>query len=201
MFEFDHLAVSCEDLETGVAAVEAALGVKLGPGGQHPHFGTHNRLLSLGGTEYLEVIAINPAAPPPPRPRWFDLDRFSGTPRLTNWILRCKDMAAAEAALGTGIGAPVALARGSYRWEMAVPEDGRLPFDNLHPAVIRWQSDHPAEKLAPSGCRLAELVIRHPQSETLGARLGLSDPRIRFETGPAGLEAVIDTPAGSRRLG
>jgi hypothetical protein len=30
---------------------------------------------------------------------------------------------------GTGI--PVDLARGDYRWRMAVPADGRLPFDSL----------------------------------------------------------------------
>ncbi|NDR56013.1 VOC family protein [Aliiruegeria sabulilitoris] len=200
MFEFDHLAISCETLPAGAEAVEAALGVRLGPGGQHPDFGTHNRLLSLGGTEYLEVIAVDPSAPPPSRPRWFDLDAFSGPPRLTNWILRCADMEAALAALGDGTGTPIALSRGVYRWSMAVPLDGRLPFDNIHPAVIQWQSDHPAASLEPSGCRLTELVIRHPEAATLRDRLRLTDPRFRFETGPAGLEAVIDTPAGPRRL-
>ncbi len=200
MFEFDHLAVSCETLDEGVQAVEAALGVALGPGGQHPHFGTHNRLLSLGGTEYLEVIAVDPAAPPPARPRWFDLDSFSGAPRLTNWILRCADMAAAQEALGSGIGAPIALNRGAYRWQMAVPGDGRLPFDNCHPAVIQWQSDHPAALLDESGCRLSELTVRHPDAGALRDRLQLADPRFRFEIGPVGLAAVIDTPTGPRRL-
>ncbi|MDV7145258.1 VOC family protein [Tropicimonas sp. TH_r6] len=200
MFEFDHLAVSCETLEGGVAALEATLGVPLGTGGQHPHFGTHNRLLSLGGTEYLEVIAIDPSAPPPGRPRWFDLDSFSGRPRLTNWILRCADMTTAQEALGAGIGVPIALSRGAYRWQMAVPEDGRLPFDNCQPAVIQWESDHPAPMLEDNGCRLAELVISHPDAESLRDRLQLADPRFRFETGPTGIHAVIDTPKGARRL-
>lgn len=200
MFVFDHLAVSCETLGAGMASVEAALGVALAPGGQHPHFGTHNRLLSLGGTEYLEVIAIDPSAPPPARPRWFDLDKFSGAPRLTNWIVRCADLDVARSALGDEIGAPIALSRGDYRWRMAVPENGRLPFDNCHPAVIQWQSDHPGLRLTDSGCRLTELTVRHPEAGKLRDRIASDDPRIRFEAGPAGLEASIDTPSGPRRL-
>jgi hypothetical protein len=38
--------------------------------------GTHNRLLKLGEGFYLELIAIDPQAPPPGRPRWFGLDRL-----------------------------------------------------------------------------------------------------------------------------
>jgi hypothetical protein len=201
MFEFDHLAIACTTLAEGVESVERALGVALGPKGLHPHFGTHNRLLSLGGSEYLEVIAIDPQAPAPGRARWFDLDRFDGPPRLTNWILRCGDLAAAVSRLGPEVGRPVALSRGAYRWQMAVPDDGVLPFDNLHPALIQWQSDHPAPALSESGCRLHELQVRHPQADALKERLGLTDLRLRFETGAPALCAVIDTPSGPRQFG
>ncbi|MGB4827632.1 MAG: VOC family protein, partial [Paracoccaceae bacterium] len=51
---FDHLAVSALALDEGVAAVEAALAVRLQGGGQHPHMATRNRLLGLGDL-YLEV--------------------------------------------------------------------------------------------------------------------------------------------------
>lgn len=201
MFSFDHLAICCTDLEAGVSAVEAALGVGLDPGGRHPHFGTHNRLLSLGPEEYLEVIAIDPEAPPPGRPRWFGLDTFSGPPRPASWILRCKDLDAARDRLGSGIGPGVSLSRGDYRWQMAVPESGILPLDGLHPAVIRWEGPHPAAALPPRGCRLAELVLSHPRVGDLARRLGLEDSRIRLETGPPGLSALIKTPGGPRRLG
>jgi hypothetical protein len=56
----DHLAVSAMTLEEGVAHVEAALGVALAPGGQHPLMATHNRRRGLGDV-YLEVIAADPA--------------------------------------------------------------------------------------------------------------------------------------------
>lgn len=201
MFEFDHLAVACETLDEGAAVVEKALGLPLASGGRHPHFGTHNRLLSLGPGEYLEVIAIDPDAPPPPHRRWFALDDFSGTPRLTNWILRCGDLAKAQERLGNDIGKAVPLNRAAYRWEMAVPDSGVLPLDGWHPALIRWQGPHPADALEYSGCRLRRLTFRHPEAEALSEKLALTDERVVFETGRAALVATIDTPNGPRHLG
>ena len=79
----DHLVVAARTLSEGAAWLEERLGVSLSPGGEHPLFGTHNRLLSLG-TGYLEVIAVNPDAPAPTRPRWFGLD----TPEVQNGFER-----------------------------------------------------------------------------------------------------------------
>ncbi|MDX5350484.1 MAG: VOC family protein, partial [Paracoccaceae bacterium] len=94
-------------------------------------------------------------------------------------------------------GTPLALARGDYRWQMAVPDDGRLPYDNTCPALIRWEGTlHPAAALPDQGLRLARLRITHPQADALRAALALDDPRVTFATGPAGLHAVIDTPRG-----
>lgn len=200
MFSFDHIAVCCEDLADGVAAVAEHLGVPLTPGGRHPHFGTHNALLSLGGSEYLEVIAIDPAAGPRAFPRWFDLDRFAGPPQLANWILACDDLDAGIARVGAGAGRPVPLSRGDYRWRMAVPESGVLPYDNLHPALIAWDGPHPARRLPESGCSLRSLEIRHPSASRLRDRLALDDPRITFEAGSPRLSATISTPAGARTL-
>lgn len=203
MLRLDHLAVSCTALAEGVAAVEAALGVPLAPGGEHPTMGTHNRLLSLGPQEYLEVIAINPAAPAPGRPRWFDLDRFAGAPRLTNWVAAVEDMDAVLAASPAGTGVPVDLARSDFRWTMAVPEDGRLPFDGCFPALIRWQgAAHPAPRLPDHGIRLTGLTLIHPQADALRAALGAltRDPRLTVESGPVAMRAQFCTPDGDRTL-
>lgn len=198
MLELDHIAISAPSLEAGRSAVEAALGVPLQAGGQHAHFGTHNLLLGLEDGLYLEVIAIDPDAPPPAFPRWFGLDRFSGPPRLTNWICRAADLAGAVSRIPQA-GQPVALSRGDLRWQMAVPSDGWLPYDNCFPALIEWQcAEHPAQRLEPSGCRLQRLVVRHPEARALKTALGahLLDPRIDFETDEAGLMAEIATPDG-----
>ena len=199
----DHLALSAITLGEGVAHAEAALGVALAPGGQHPHMATHNRLLGLGDI-YLEVIAADPSTPAPAWPRWFDLDRFSGPPRLTSWIAACDDLEA-ELALGPdGLGLPVALSRGDLRWKMAVPPDGRLPFDDAFPALIQWQGAvHPVQRLPDTGVRLLRLEIAHPNAAALRRALAgrLDDARVVIVDGAAkALQASFSTPAGTRRL-
>src|SRR6056297_3496433 len=199
--ELDHLAVAGETLEEAAAHVEAALGLAMQPGGTHPKFGTHNRLMGLGEGLYLEAIAIDPDAPAPDRPRWFDLDRLSGPAHLRNWIVRADDL---DAALGlhADAGAPLDLARGDLRWRMAVPGDGVLPFDNRFPALIEWQAGgHPADRLADAGARLERLVVAHPEAAALRAALpDLDGPHVVFEPGAPALRAEITTPHGRRVL-
>ena len=202
MLALDHIAVSARTLDEGAAWVEMALGVPLAGGGKHPHMGTHNRLLGLGDL-YLEVIAIDPDAPKPAWPRWFDLDRFAGAPRLTNWICRTDDLDAALAAAPPGTGTATDLQRGDYRWRFAVPATGRLPFDDCFPALIQWQGDlHPARTLRDHGIRLRSLEVTHPEAPALQAALrGLSDPRVKLQLGPyRGFRATFDTQNGPRVL-
>jgi hypothetical protein len=199
MLVLDHIAVAATDLATGAAAVEAKLGLALQPGGQHPHMGTHNRLMSLG-PDYLEVIAIDPEGQAPAQPRWFDLDRFQGAPRATTWICRCDDLAAALARAPLGTGRPWDLARADLRWRMAVPEDGILPFGGLFPALIQWQGTaHPAPRLTDLGARLVGLTLFSPQANALRAALEglIDDPRLHVVDAPAPrMEVRIATPHG-----
>lgn len=203
MLELDHFAITTTRLEDGVAEVEEALGLCLDAGGQHPHFGTHNRLLGLGDI-YMEVIAIDPSAAPLPYPRWFDIDHFDGPTRLTNWILQTPDLAAALSELPDDVGQPVALARGDLRWSMAVPETGKLPCDGAFPALIAWQGGmHPSQKLPDRGCRLTGLEIAHPDIALVQAALKgrLDDPRVSLVQGTEKrLTAEIETPHGLRIL-
>lgn len=202
MLVLDHIALAAATLEEGVAHAEAALGLKLAGGGAHARMGTHNRLIGMGDL-YFEVIAVDPAAPAPPHPRWFDLDRFAGPPRLGNWICRCDDLAAELAPGPPGIGVPMAFERGDFRWQMAVPATGILPFDNVFPALIRWQgSAHPAPRLPEAGLRLNRLEVAHPEAGALRALLALrlADTRVVFVPGAPALRATFDTPQGPRVL-
>lgn len=202
MLQLDHLAVAGSTLPAAQSHVEAALGVPLAEGGQHAHFATHNALLGLEDALYLEVISVDPNAPAPGWPRWFDLDRFEGAPRLTNWICRADDLEAAAARFEEA-GQPVALTRGDLKWRMAVPASGILPFDNLFPALMQWDvDDTPPKRLAPSGVRLTRLEVQHPWIKALASMLEpvLSDPRIVFQEGPAKLSAEFETPDGTARL-
>ena len=199
----DHLAVSGSTLEDAQSYVEEALGVSMQGGGEHAVFHTHNKLMGLADGLYLEAIAINPTAPNPDRPRWFDSDSFSGDARLTNWICRSTMLKQDIAVLPDGIGDPVQLSRGDLRWQMVVPPSGKLPFDNMCPALIEWQTlTHPSDALTLSGCRLRRLVVAHPQAKDLQASVhrALKDDRVVFETGAAAFMAEFETPHGVRRL-
>lgn len=200
MLALDHFAVAGTTLAEAADYVEAALGVPLQQGGAHAHFATHNRLLGLDGGLYLEAIAADPNASPKQSPRWFDLDRFIGPPRPCCWICRSEDLQAVLEALQVHAGQPVALSRGDLRWQMAVPDTGILPFDNLFPALMQWQGPHPAARLEDRGCALRRLVIAHPEAAALRALIALDEARVVFEPGAPALLAEIATPHGLRVL-
>ncbi len=196
MFELDHIAVACTDLVVGTAAVEAALGVKMHPGGKHDRYGTHNTLLGLGDL-YLEVIALDPDATRT-RPAWFGLDQFSGAPRLGNWICRTDDFAPHSAVTGPAH----ALSRGDLSWQITVPDDGSLPFDGAFPTLLQWAAGtiHPATRLPDSGLRLKRFAVSHPGADVLREIVPITDRRVAFVNGIKGFSAIFDGPNGEVTL-
>ncbi|MBI5108925.1 MAG: VOC family protein [Rhodocyclales bacterium] len=202
----DHLVLAARDLDAGAIWLEGHLGVALSPGGKHQRMGTHNRLLGLGEGFYLELIAIDPLAPPPGRPRWFGLDDAKWAddrPRLIHWVARSDDILRDAAASIAPLGAILPMERGDYRWRITVPPDGHLPGDGLLPTLIQWDVPfHPAQRLPESGCRLMKQEAFHPDPVPLRralAVLGL-DSRLdlhRADGGePAPLVAYLKTPRG-----
>jgi len=188
----DHIAVAAPDLATGADFVERALGVRPGPGGAHPRMGTHNLLLRLGDDVYLEVIAPDPAAPRPARPRWFELDRLgAGAPaRLATWVARTDDIGAARAACGAEVGEIEPMTRGALSWRITIPADGSLPCQGAAPTLIQWDAEpHPASALPDAGCALEALEVWHPDPARVRAMLDA----VAF----AGDVAVRGLPAGA----
>ena len=178
----DHLVVAARTLDEGAAWLEARLGVPMAAGGKHASMGTHNRLLKLDGGRYLEVIAIDPDAPQPARPRWFELDtpemksRLAKSPALIHWVERTDDL---EASLGGDLGAVdiVEFSRGPYRWRMGLPRDGLFPGGGARATLIQWGGPHPWHALPETGVSLRE-----------------------FHAGRAPLSATFVTPAGPRTI-
>lgn len=196
--QLDHLAVACSSLDEGTAWVQDSLGVTLQQGGQHPRYGTHNTLLGLADGLYFEVIAKMPDAVPEAGHSWFGLDTFTGPPRLANWICQTSDIDAAP----TVAGPPRALTRGELAWWITVPDDGSLPMDGGFPTLIQWGQGvrHPSTALAPSGCRLIQFAVAHPQADQIWGMITWDDPRIVMMNGPVSMQAVFDTPHGRRVL-
>jgi hypothetical protein len=206
----DHIVVTAASLEAGADYVRAALGVEPQPGGEHARMGTHNRLLRLGERVYLEVIAVNPAAPPPGRPRWFGMDdtRAMRTPRLATWVARTDNVRAAAAASSSPPGRVEPMSRGDLSWLITVPEDGALQLGGLAPTLIQWPPEvHPADALNDCGCSLIRLEAFHPEPGKMNGVLQSIgfEGEVRVSPLPLGeapyLVAHIETPGGLRRIG
>jgi hypothetical protein len=203
----DHLVVAAPSLESGVAWCESTLGVTPGPGGQHTLFGTHNRLLKFAGgafpDAYLEIIAIDPSAPAPARPRWFGLDGLdlSAGPRLLNVVARSTMLDMHRWGLitvGLKPGDPVAASRetpeGRLSWQILVREDGQLNCGGALPTLIQWQGSHPTARMPDSGITLQTLAL-HGVPPRAAEVLRLRGVQIDNLPGPA-LAAKLVTPLG-----
>lgn len=221
----DHLVIAAPTLAAGAQHVADALGVTPQPGGAHPGMGTHNGLLGLFGGAYIEVIAIDPEAPPPARPRWFGLDteavqaRLRYGPFLLHWAARVErptDLSLWQAQYPGRIPPVIPMTRGDLRWRITVPEDGSLPSwpaedgdgapiqgAGILPTLIQWDvPTHPSSRLPNQGLALRALRGRHPQAARLAeAMQWLGGGPIALEASTvAELTAEIETPDGVRTL-
>ncbi len=205
--------VAAATLEQGAAWCEATLGVVPAGGGKHVGMGTHNRLLSIASPAfpkaYLEIIAIDPEAPPPARPRWFGLDdaglqaALREAPRLLHAVARTAHIDSALAALqaagvdaGKAVTAERASPAGLLRWRIAGRADGTLQYGGALPTLIEWGDMHPADSLPASAVSLVDLSLGGlpgPVAEALdlrGVELRSTGPALSASPGHAARQGL-----------
>ena len=193
MFTFDHIVLACSELSSACRELETCIGLPLTQEGKHTHFRTHNHLLSLGESCYLELIAIDPTVANPDHPRWFALDSFSGPMRPTHWAVRCDDLDAAMTHLPKGDWQRQLLRRDIYKWDIALGADGHQPLDETAPVAIQWKSPRPAEHLPDHGARLVSLTLSHPTPDALPK---VSTPEVSYVKGAPGISFTIRAANG-----
>jgi hypothetical protein len=200
----DHLAVAATSLDG--RELDDFLGVTLRPGGRHARMGTHNRLLRLGPLTYLELIAIDPEATTPGRPRWFELDdpamqaRLASGPRLVHWVARVDTTEMPALSIDVGPWEP--FERGDLSWQLTVRTDGTLPAGGVVPSLICWAGPaHPAARLPDLGVSLETLELEHPRASEIQRQLDALGLTERCSPGPVPrLTAHLRTPRGRRTL-
>jgi glyoxalase-like protein len=165
----DHLLLGVSDLDHGIAWIESLTGVKAAVGGRHPGAGTRNALISLGGKQYLEILAPDPQQ----TVYTFPVDiREMSEPGLITWAAATSDInSSARLAREAGyqILGPLDGSRARpdgkmLKWSMlrltnrlAQPGVEPLPF------FIHWDAGslHPSQD-SPGGCRLQKFWVEHP---------------------------------------
>jgi len=214
----DHLVIVADTLDQGARWCETTLGAAPVAGGRHALMGTHNRLLAIGSVRfpqaYLEVIAIDPDAPAPPRPRWFEMDdprlrdAVRETPRLVHLVARTTMIEMVRWGLincglnpGTLLSAQRETPAGLLKWRITVRDDGTLEHGGALPTLIEWRSAHPCERMPASAVSLRALTLRGLPARALDV---LKLPAVQTPsrdnddaTGGPALSATFDTPRGA----
>jgi len=198
----DHIVYAVPDVAKAVADLEQRLGVRAALGGKHPGIGTHNALLSLSDTSYMEIIGPDPDQPPPAMPRPFGIDTLKA-PRLVTWLAKAtnfEQQLEQVRALGYDPGALTPMSRDlpdgtRIEWRLAIPPQ---PLgDGLVPVLIEWHTDRHPAKTSPRGCTLVELYGEHPRPESVRSILDAMGLSLDLRQGPVpALTAILDTPKG-----
>ncbi|MFF4252425.1 VOC family protein [Streptomyces sp. NPDC001663] len=197
----DHLVLATPDLAATVADFARRTGVEPAPGGAHVGRGTHNYLVSLGGSSYLEIIGPDPEQSDPDGPRPFAVDDLASA-RTVTWAISPPDLdAAVETARARGYDP------GSIRPMSRRRPDGTLlewrltDGDTQHPSglvpfLIDWgASVHPTSTGLPV-TPLLELSASAPAPDEIRPLLSAVDVELALSEGPLGLTFTLDTPRG-----
>lgn len=207
----DHLTVIAPTLAEGVAHVRACLNLDVPFGQRHAYMGTHNHLLQLGGSVYLEIVALDPEGRAPGRPRWFGLDdqksvraTWDEGRRLRGWVARTDGIDAILAGRESIFGRKVALPTDAPTFDFAIPDDGSLPFDGAMPSLIdRRGKPRSMATVADLGARLQSFGLAHPEPARivqLYRDLNVDRPPEVVMGSALRYRARIETPAGLREL-
>jgi hypothetical protein len=97
MHKLDHVVFAASTLEEGTSFIENKLQIKLSNIGYHKDMGTHNRVVKINESVYLEVISIDPNSVITKSKRWFNLDcpklqfRLRKSPQVIGYVIESED--------------------------------------------------------------------------------------------------------------
>jgi hypothetical protein len=139
--------------------------------------GTHNHLLQLGDTVYLEIVALDPEADAPGRPRWFGLDDQNNVRRdwdegrrLRGWVARTDAIDTVTRGRADIFGEKVALPAVGPSFDFSIPADGSLPLEGAAPSIIdRRGRPRSMVAIADLGARLRSVTLEHPDPAAVEA--------------------------------
>ncbi|MDC0476904.1 VOC family protein [Alphaproteobacteria bacterium] len=205
----DHIVFGCDQLDSGTAYLEAMLAASFSIGGKHHMMATHNRLLRLQNSIYLEAISIDHDAAATTgdigRRRWFSLDddrtrqKLAISPQPLCWVVAVDDIHQATAKCGYNAGRITRVTRDGLEWWLTIPDDGSLAESGLLPSFIEWPNGrNPANRLPENGTILQNIILVHPNPQFITScidGIGIDGP-IVVRQGQSELIFQLQTSAG-----
>ena len=193
----DHIVIGIDDLERGIARIEALTGVRPTIGGRHPGRGTWNALFSLGAGQYAELMA-----PDPKQAGTKDAYGLPGfiEPRMLMWAASTTDIdtLAAKLKATPNPGSRVRPDGRVLGWRTLAIDDrpGLVPF------FIQWDAGttHPSAD-SPAGCVLESLSFEAPDPAAVEHALAAIGIAARVARGAKPrVKATLRTPKGKLEL-
>lgn len=198
----DHIVIGVAELASAIDDFERQTGVRPEIGGEHPGRGTHNALVSLGGSTYLELIAAIPGADAPD----YEALRYLPKPIPILWAVGVEDVAAATSRLQTAGFTATAPEPGSRK----TPAGALLEWETFGlesridaaPFFIHWLAGTPhPSTTSPTGCKLARFEITLPDPTSLERLRQALDLDVSLRPGEqTALAVTLSCPKGEVRL-
>jgi hypothetical protein len=165
----DHVILGINNLQNGIDELERLTGVRAVFGGSHPGRGTQNALISLGGRQYLEILAPNPAERSAVE---YDYLRTLSSLKPVGWAIRTDDLTSLQQSL-RGQGIELGEIRPGARdrpdgMHLAWKSMGYAAPTRLLPFFIQWDraTTHPSVT-SPGGCKLTGLFLQDRDADRL----------------------------------
>lgn len=204
--KLDHIIFGCAELDAGAAWLSERLGAAEAARGVHKMMGTHNALWNMGDA-YIELVAINPDAPHPGRPRWFGLDDATTQAKLANgvalltWAIAGAPIEPIVAKAPVALGPVESFSRDDLSWNVAVPIAGTPGLGGAFPLTLDWTAGlHPAARLPDVGIRCERLALCHPEMTAIKGALGPVSTPVAMDQGAFALTVDLATPNGAHRF-
>jgi hypothetical protein len=203
----DHLVIGAAELDKATKQIQSFIKAEFLAGGKHPLMATHNRLIKLQNSLYIEIIAADPSASLPRSPtrknRWFSLDsnatqkRLSLAPQPLCWVVAVNDIEKTLMDCGYNPGRIIEMTRGNFSWKITVSETGDLPENGVLPIFIEWPNGkHPTKTMPESNISLEKLTLFHPHPSGIKhilSKLNINGP-IKVNLGEPNLQFSLKTP-------
>ncbi len=203
----DHLVIGAAELDKATRQIESFIKAEFLAGGKHPLMATHNRVIKLQNSLYMEIIAADPSFLSPQNPkrknRWFSLDsnatqkRLSRAPQPLCWVIAVNDIEKTLMHCGYNPGRIIGMTRDNFSWKITVSENGDLPESGVLPIFIEWPNGkHPTKTMPKSNISLEKLTLFHPHPSGIKhilSKLNINGS-IEVNLGEPNLQFSLKTP-------